>query len=360
MAETPPLDIPVVAPQMTARLEQTHVLLKLTPEPTSQFAYELAVPKGWAYSAEFGPVSDGPLLPRSLGFVAGSAEPDGPVIGVTATLVPFEIPVDTWTRMSFAAEGWTVVVARWFPGATGLFFDITGTRVVDGVEQVRRTTARADGSHVFCVNGFTSRAKWDQVKEIFWVAHATFKLLTGTGTSRMEPWAGAETEHPDFRFAYPVSWSDEVMKSPVPDASAINLRLLNAREDQLLAYLQVQAVRLGAGEPVPPLEVLLEKAKARLASAGYRETQPMALLGEEQDPRLVAVEGWMGGFLGRGHLAQADVIGRLGFVHRAGVVVTFMMICPLPEDDLLVALRAQRAFEIARGTLEIAEPPTNS
>jgi hypothetical protein len=353
MAETPSLDIPVVAPQLTAQLEHTHVLLRITPEPTPQFAYELAAPQGWAYSAAFGPVSDGPLLPRSLGFVAGAADPDGPVIGVTATAVPFEIPVDTWTRMSFAAEGWTVVAAEWFPGATGLFFDITGTRTVDNVQQVRRTSARADGSHIFCVNCFTSRAKWDQTKEIFWVAHATFKLLKGTGTTRMEPWAGAETEAPPFRFAYPVSWSAQPVASPVPGVSAVDLRLMNAKADVLLAYLQVQAVRLDEGEPVPSLEALAAKGKGRLAKAGYQETQPMAPLGEEQDPRQVATEGWLGGLEGRGRLAQADVIGRLGFVHRGRVVVTFMMICPVPQDDLLVALRAQRAFEIARGTLEI-------
>lgn len=343
----------MVAPQMTAHLQETHVLLKVTPEPTPQFAFEVAMPKSWAYSAQYGPVSEGPLLPRSLGFAAGSADPDGPVIGVTVTPVPFEIPIDAWTRMSFAAEGWSIVAAQWFPGAAGLFFDITGVRVVDNVQQVRRTSARADGSHIFSVNCFTSRAKWDQAKEIFWVAHATFKLLKGTGTSRMEPRAGAETESPPFRFAYPVSWSDAPVASPDPAVSAVDLRLLNAREDVLLAYLQVQLVRLGEGEAPPSFEALVAKGKARLARAGYQETQPMARVGEDEDPRQVAVEGWLGGSQGQGRLAQADVLGRLGFVHRGRAVVTFMMICPVPQDDLLVSLRAQRAFEIARDTLEI-------
>jgi len=169
----------------------------------------------------------------------------------------------------------------------------------------------------------------------------------------MEPWAGAEAEAPPFRFAYPVSWSAAPVASPVPGVSAVDLRLLNAKAEVLLAYLQVQAVRLDEGEPVPSLETVTMKGKARLTKAGYHETQPLTPLGEDQDPRQVATEGWMGGAQGRGRLAQADVIGRLGFVHLGRVVVTFMMICPVPEDDLLVALRAQRAFEIARGTLEI-------
>ena len=54
MAETPSLEIPVVAPQMTAHLQETHVLLKVTPEPTPQFAFEVAMPKSWAYSAQYG------------------------------------------------------------------------------------------------------------------------------------------------------------------------------------------------------------------------------------------------------------------------------------------------------------------
>jgi len=122
------LDIPVTAPRVTATLEQTHVTFQATPSANPLFAYRLAIPKAWAYSAAFGPVPDGPFATQGLGFMTGSARPGAPVVAVTVTPLPFEIPVDTWARLSLAAEGWTIVAARWFPGAKGLFFDITGTR----------------------------------------------------------------------------------------------------------------------------------------------------------------------------------------------------------------------------------------
>ena len=129
----PPIDIPLMAPQLTATLEQTHVAFHVTPENHPLLAYQLVIPKTWAFSKAFGPVSTGPLVTEGLGFFARSADPRSPVIAVTLTAIPFEVPIDAWGRLAFAAEGWQVVDARWFAGALGLFFDVVGTRVRDGV-----------------------------------------------------------------------------------------------------------------------------------------------------------------------------------------------------------------------------------
>jgi len=348
------LDIPVSAPRVTATLEQTHVMFEGTPSTNPLFAYRLAIPKGWAYSAQFGPVPEGPFASQGLGFMTGSARSGAPVVAVTVTPIPFEIPIDVWVRSSMTAEGWTVVSARWFPGAKGLFFDITGTRTVNDVEEVRRTSVRADGIHVFSVNCLSAREHWDEAKEIFWVAHSTFQLVKPVGTTRMEPWLAASADRrPDFVIAYPMSWSASPVEKAPDGASGLDVRLLDAKQETLLAYLQVQAVALEEGEAVPSFDVLVAKAVKRLGSAGFKPAGPPKPTSAGDDPRAAAVDGWLGGLVGTGRLAEADVTARLGFVVRDRNVVTFLLFSPLLADDTLVALRAERAFEIARATFEL-------
>src|SRR5256885_9760037 len=121
-----PIDVPHQAPHVLAKMEDTHVKLRVTPNDDKMLSYSLAVPKTWAYSRQFGPVPGGPLVPQGIGFVTGAATLGAPVVAVTVTNVLFEIPIDTWARLTMAAEGWTVVAAQWFPGPHGLFFDEIG------------------------------------------------------------------------------------------------------------------------------------------------------------------------------------------------------------------------------------------
>lgn len=347
------LDIPMMAPDVVATLEQTHVIFKATPKERPLFAYRLAVPRTWAFSESFGPVPQGPFASQGLGFFAGSAAPEAPVIAVTVTAIPFDVPIDAWTRLAIEAEGWTVVSAKWFPGAQGPFFDVTALRVHDGVEEVRRTSARADGSHLFCVNCLAGRQSWEQAKKLFWIAHDTFKLEKATGLARMEPWLSAQGRDPAFEVAYPISWSATPVAGAPEGVSAVDIRLLNARQDTLLAYAQVKVQRLEEGEAVPPVDRLAAKALEKLAAFGFVASAPPEPLTDENDPRAAAVKGWLGGFLVKGHSPASQATARLGFAQRAGCLITWLLVSPTVDDDRLVALRAQRAFEIARATLDL-------
>jgi len=348
------LDIPVTAPSVLAAIQETHVNLKVTPNDNDLLAYSLAIPKPWAYSRQFGPVATGLLETQGLGFFAASAEAGAPLIAVTVTPIPFEIALHTWARLAMADDGWTVVSARYLPGPYGLLFDVTGTRLAGEVEEVRRTTARVDGGNVFCVNAMCARSRWDAAKEIFWAAHVTFELLGGAREDRMEPWLAATTEGPAFRLAYPRSWLAEPLAGPAgQEVSAVYLRLVDAEGKTLLAYLRVQAARAAGGQPAPSLEELRESALSQVASAGVAPAGPLRPLSEEEDPRALAVEGWLGGFAGEARMGESDVALRLGFVRLGEVTFSLSLLSPLTGDDRLAALRAERAFEIERFTLEL-------
>ncbi len=348
-----PPDVPFTAPRVLQTLEQTHIKLKMSAGGPPTYVYSLAVPRTWAYSKQFGPVASGPFATRGIGFMTGSVQPGAPVIAVTVTPMPYEIPIDAWIRQSLTVEGWNLVSAKWFAGAR-LFYDVVATRVVNNVPEVRRTSVRLDAHNIFAVNCLCARKYWDEAKEIFWVAHDTFQVENGTGTTQMEPWMVAKAENPDFQLAYPRSWSVESQTSASDGISAVHLRLIDAYGKTLLAYVQAKVERLADNQPPPALDAMVAEASAKLQKTGFAPTQAPRPFTVDDDPRSLAVPGWRGGFVGKGRLAKAEVTSRMGFIARPGYSITLLMLSPLFENDALTVLRAQRVFEIAHDTIEIA------
>jgi hypothetical protein len=347
----PPLDIPFAAPNVVANMEKTHANARVTPNDDQKLAFSLAIPKSWAYSKKFGPVPSGLFRTRGLAFFTNSTSPDAPVIAATLTPVPYEVPLDAWALSSFAKEGWKVVSSQWVPGRYGLFFDVTGTRVDKGVEHVRRTSVRADGANIFSLNAMCGRSHWDEAKGIFWVAHATFEILHQR-QEQMETWMKATAKGPDFQVAYPKSWSPEAVP-PQHGVSAVDVRLIERQS--VMAYLQVKAERLPKTKPPAALEARKAEAMAKLAKAGFTPSGAPQALTEKDDPRSIAVKGWKGGFIVPGRLGNTPAMARLGFVDDDGLSFTLIALGPPLAADPLTALRAQRAFEIARFTAGAAE-----
>jgi len=244
------------------------------------------------------------------------------------------------------------VSGRWFPGPNNLFYDVTGVRTVDDMELVRRTTARVDGGRVFFVNTMCARKHWDAAKEDFWTAHVTFALLGGSGSTQMETWMRAATTKPDFETAHPLSWSHERAESKSGNLSAIHIRLTDAEESKLFAYLVIRAQRRSSSDDAS-LVWLLDDTLSMLERSGLMQTSGPTRLSEDDDPRSSGIEGWLGGYVGEGRVQEAELTYRLGFIARRDVVFELAMYCPKRQDDLLIALRAWRAFEIGRGALEL-------
>jgi hypothetical protein len=354
--ERAPLDIPYAAPTLGDVIEKFFANLQVTPNDDPALAYRLGVPAQWAFSRHLGPVVEELLIPEGLGFFAGSPEPGSPVVAVTVTRFPFEIPIDVWVKQALAQQGYTLVAGRYFPGPNSIFFDATATRGSGDAEEVLRTTAHADGGRVFSVNTMCARRHWDAAKEIFWVAHVSFKLLNGTGSSQLEPWKEVYTTDPNFGIAYPFSWSAEAVKSSWSGVSEIEVRLLDGAGKVVLGYVQVRALRDSEQSKQLPLERLRDENIARLRkSFGYVPSRPFEALTEQDDPRGEAVEGWLGGFAGEEKSGDSDVAIRLGFLRRGGNTFCLSALSAPVRDDTLAAFRTQRAFEIARDSLGVPD-----
>jgi hypothetical protein len=349
------IDVPQEAPFVQATLEHSHVRMRIKPNEEAQLAYELAIPKTWAYASSFGPVASGPYAERGIGIFAGGGDAGSPVIAVTVMPSPFEIPIDAWAHANFESEGWQVVSAFWFPGASGLYFDITATRIIEDKPEARRSSVRVRGNDVFSVNCMCALEHWNAVKEIFWVAHATFEVEV-PGAETMEPWfAFPQEKPPSFTFAHPASWLSEPVAAAPEGVSARDVRLVDVKVEELLGYLQVKAEQ-HKGAPVPTLEQRKADAFMHMQRSGITPNEvTLQELTKDSDPRSIAVPGWLGGYVLDGENGGSEVSMRLGFVERDEIAFTFMTLGPRLRNNPLVALRTQRVFEIARATLELAD-----
>ncbi len=344
----PELEIPQTAPNLLPRLEETHVRVEVEPTALPHLGFDVAVPRGWSVSSSFGPVPSGLFESKGLGFFACDAGDGAPVIGVTATAIPYEVPIDLWARMVFEHEGYEIQAASWFPGAAGLFFDITGVRTEGELRYVRRSGVRNRGHEVVCVNCMCVEGHWNAAKEVFWIALSSFELKQAGGT-RMEAWARGAGGYPAFEFAFPGTWLGEPVADTPQGISAVDVRL-PGEDDQLMAYFQVRAELLTQGQSVS-LVSLEQSMQTRLASSGFQISEPASPLTEADDARAAAVKGWLGGYVGSGTLLEGEVSTRRGYIQREGVIYSLLLISPLRAVNPLVWLRAQRTFEIGRATL---------
>lgn len=342
------LEIPQQAQSLLPTLAETHARVEVEPSAFPQLGFDIVIPRGWAVSSSFGPVPSGLFESKGLGFFACDVSEGAPVIAVTATTIPYEVPVDLWARMVLEHEGYEILAASWFPGASGLFFDITGVRTEGETRHVRRSAVRNLGHEVLCVNCMCGEGHWNAAKEVFWIALSSFELSQPGGT-RMEAWVRGVADAPAFEFAFPGTWLGEPVGNAPEGVSAVDVRLAG-EDEQLMAYLQVRAERLTQGQRVS-LASLEDSARTRLGRSGYQPAEPATQLTEADDPRSAAVKGWLGGFCERGTLLGGEVWVRRGYVEREGVVYSFSLISPLRSGNPLVWLRAQRTFEIARATL---------
>lgn len=159
---------------------------------------------------------------------------------------------------------------------------------------------------------------------------------------------------PQFAVAHPATWLVEPVQSPPEGVSALDLRLVDAAAEQLLGYLQVKAEARENGDPPPSLDERRAEVVLHLSRTGIvAKDDSFEWLTEENDPRSIAVDGWVGGFDFIGEVNGTEVALLAGFVDRGGVTFTFTLLGPLPSADLLGALRCRRVFEIARATLEL-------
>jgi hypothetical protein len=167
----------------------------------------------------------------------------------------------------------------------------------------------------------------------------------------MEPWSKAVSRGLVFVFAYPRSWSAEPLPVVSEHVSGVDVRLADAEQNKLLAYLQIRAARSPAH--LPSLAELEAKAAARLARSGVTSLGPREPVDAADDPLATAVDGWLGGSIGNGELAGAETTVRLGWLDHAGRLLSFVTLSPPLARAPLTALRAQRAFEIARSSLQL-------
>ena len=350
-----PLNIPTQAFAALAKgAEQTHARFQVAFEQ-QHLTVDLMLPKLWVQAKG----AKDSLFPAPVFTTFTDADKQQPaLVALAISDAPFEVPIDVWTRLTLENEGWTIARGAWHSGPYGLFYESTATRLVGMQQVVRRMSARLHKATIITASTACPRERWDALKNDLWLAHLSLELvgISADGASETRKRTAAargSAKTPRFEIAYPASWTGEAAASKDPEASGVHLRLLDAHET-LLGYLVVRA-RRHSGEK-PALQALIDSTKRMSEGAGAQWTSAPRALTPEDDPRAEAVPGWLGGFLASGKLGNAECDVRFGFVQKQDVTFTLLALSPPRRDDLQVALRTQRTFEIARAELQTNEP----
>jgi hypothetical protein len=344
------LDVPHEAPHALATDDAEHARRKVVPTGQPQLAFSLTLPTSWEEAAQTAKAPVGLFENKLLARFVANDRPGAATITIHAAHVDFELPIDTWLTSSVIAEGFRVASSEWYPGQTGLFFDLTATRSTAGA-QVRRTSVRSQGNTIFSVSCESTRQEWERFKESCWAAHASFRTQAGFQSAHMERWLRAASLNPRFEISYPASWVASPVRGLVEGVAALDLRLRDTEDASLLAYLQVRA----EPDARPNLRELSAEALARLQEAGFATDASEHAFSRREMVRAVSVLGWLGGFDLRGQLGGQALDARIGFIARKGITFSLALLSPSIENAPLLALRAARAFEIARSTLALSD-----
>jgi hypothetical protein len=158
-----------------------------------------------------------------------------------------------------------------------------------------------------------------------------------------------ELNDPSFRFGYPESWVAEPVRLKQADVSDVHVRLTAG--SNVRAALFVRARRYRAAPPA--IETLENELGELAAESGAKLTALPKQLASAEDPRAQAVQGWLGTYSADARLDNAEMTARLSLVRRGKITFSLLLVAPTLSEDILVALRAQRALEIVRASLDV-------
>jgi hypothetical protein len=345
--------------ELLRNAKQTHSRFQIEPGGAKQQppTLELILPKAWQHAK---PSATSPIFPSAEGVIS-DLHPQLPVaVAVEFSPAPHDVPIDALLRHKLQREGWQLIDGRLHNGEFGEFYEATAIRTLGKSLIVNRASARLHQGTLTMISAGCPRERWDELKSDLWLAHAAAELL-GTkpdgrseARKRVASLAEPRKRHPQplFETEYPASWAAEIAASSDNDISGIHFRL--ASGDVLQAYIVARAERHDANAK-PDVSQLIARAKRQLEGAGGKVTTEPKPVTPQDDLRAQSVAGWLGTFSSAGELGGTDIDIRMSFSQSKRLTFALVMLSPTPKNDLIAALRAQRAFEIIRAGLSSNE-----
>lgn len=330
-----------------SHLEQTHNLLKFTPQPDPAAAFSLVLPKTWLMENDLGaqPVGIGQMTRIGL-FLEKKTGPDTAIVQVYVTRLPFEVALRDW--MEYLAQRFQtkLLSCEQYEFAVGSVVDAGGLYGPTPNQHVVRMTIHADGGRIFTVSSMVRQDHYGAVQGDLAIAATSFKLLHPAAPSQLEALLQYSGGEPHFKVGFPASWVSQEVPKPLPDKSGIDLVL--SSKESMLGYVRVKAILVADSQP-PSAESLRQTATQELQDSGISLA---AKWQSDSDPSINSVEG-----LEEHSLATAKFMGkpaelRFGTVRRGALLFAVTLLSLPKAVDAILWMRSKRAYEIAMATAQ--------
>lgn len=330
-----------------SHLEQTHQLVKFTPQPDPAAAFSLVLPKTWLMENDLGEQPVGIAQMTRIGlFLEKKSGPETAIVQVYVTRFPFEVALRDWMQHLAQLFQTKLLSCEQYEFALGTVVDAGGLYGPPPNQHVVRITVHADGGRIFTVSAMVRQDRYPAVQSDIAIAATSFKLLHPAAPSQLEALLQYSGGEPHFKVGFPASWVSREVPKPLPGKSGIDLSLSN--KDTMLAYLRVKAMMVGDSQP-PSAESLRQTASEELQESGI---SPASQWQPDADPSINSVQG-----LDQLSLASAKFMGkpaelRFATLHRGGLLFAVTLLSLPKSVDAILWMRSKRAYEIALATAQ--------
>ncbi|KAJ5073708.1 early endosome antigen 1 [Anaeramoeba ignava] len=357
-------DLPIIPLHLNKPLAKTHETIKFTPGGFEKYKYSIVLPKQWQVDSEVKEVNK--HFPRwwIIGLFAPVMEPSAPFVSVTMCKFKFEINLEDWMEYFCKADNWQIFATRWWKvPSKGIVIDCGAYKIRDSETDVMRAMAFSNNKRIFMICGVARSPVWDQFKNHFLVACATF-TLSKPKTNSFEKFDIFEGCNPFIGISFPSSWKLQEQTDTPKGKSAIELQLVDSNDT--LAYLLIKASSILDFDPkLKPLDILIEQALQELEQSGFEFTANKVFIQGKEFKHSSALTGWVNGkphldslsqtikgYYGTaiipGKVGDNIVESRLGFRVLDSTAFSIYLISVSKKSDFILWMRSKRAFEITR------------
>lgn len=304
--------------------------------------FQLFIPKEWSLETNFGQRIDAPLRAVPLGLFLEPKKDGSALISVTGFRMEMEVSLEDWAHHVLAQHKVIPFGGTWVKTARGLHYEAGAAQGMAPNRTFSRIAAFAASGVIFMVTSQCSESLWPSLKDSFLLAGLSFEILgTHPGSAgTLEPCKAWTAEgNPKMSTIYPAAWLAEPVQSLSPETVAVDFKLPDSEQKQLLAYLRL---KFSSGSPEKALARILKQ----LREAGF-DIDPKRFARCEPDSysrNFVEQKGmWIGSFTREGESGEV----RIGMRQVASTLVSASLVCPAQVSQPIIWMRAKRAFELA-------------
>ncbi|KAJ5067985.1 vacuolar protein sorting-associated protein [Anaeramoeba ignava] len=171
-------------------IHETNFITEITIRTKNQekTTFSIILPKDWLHDP-LNNLEENEQIPfyKSISVFAPYLEPNSPFINIIQTSLTFEVDLENWVKFFIQSEHFILNKIRfWETPSKGNIIDIGAFREINDSIDVARIMSFKYNNKIYTICGISQSIEWDQYKNDFLIACASFSILNPKSTNKIE------------------------------------------------------------------------------------------------------------------------------------------------------------------------------